>query len=311
MRVEDHLPTRSRPAHSAWVQQWMQWLLRLYPRAWRDRYGDEVISVLAAHHVTYWTAIDLVLGALDAHLHGDLLPRRLTSVAHRMRSSEITTFCAFALFCLAWLPLGLVHDPLPIWEAAAAAHPELFVALTIVGIAGLVAALAILVGGLPLLISALAQSIAARRWGLLALFVVPLFAAAALVVVRFADIPWSSVSQSGELHMQQPIALQISLIILPLAAIGGSAAAVAAAIGHSELSLDGLRFALLPSGVVTAALALGLLGAIALTALLFTEAPQASAWLPLQVGGLLLMVTAVALAGAALRRGIQAAHGGQ
>jgi hypothetical protein len=288
-----------------------QRLLYLYPRAWRDRYSDEVASVLAEHRVTYWTALDIVLGALDAHLHGDLLPRRLTSMAHRIRSSEITIFCAFVLFCIAWLPLSLVRDPLPVWEAAAAAHPELLIALILLGLAALVALLAILVGGLPLLAAALTQSIVARRWRLLALFAVPLLAAAALVVVKLDDIQWSSVSQSGVLLMRQPIALQVSLIFLPLVAIGGSAVAIATAIGRSELSVDKFRVALLPAGVATVALALGLLGAIALTALLFAETPQVSAWLPLQAGGLLLMLAAVVLAALALRHGIHAARGGQ
>jgi hypothetical protein len=311
MRVEDQPAMRRRQAHSSRMQRWVQLLLRLYPRAWRDRYGDEVAFVLAEHRVTYWTALDVLLGALDAHLHGDLLPRRLTSMAHRIRSSEITIFCAFVLFCIAWLPLGLVRDPLPVWEAAAAAHPALLVALTLLGLAALVATLAILVGGLPLLVSALAQSVAARRWRLLALFSVPLLAAAALVVVGLADIPWSSVSPSGVLLVRQPLALQVGLILLPLVAIGGSAVAVAAAIGRSELSLDMFRFALLPAGVATAALALGLLGAAALTALLFAEAPQVSAWPPLQAGGLLLMLAAVVLAASALRHGIHAARGGE
>ncbi|MGO8951171.1 MAG: hypothetical protein ACLQUY_26665 [Ktedonobacterales bacterium] len=307
MHVENRPATQRRQAPLSWVQR----LLCLYPRAWRDRYGDEVVSVLAEHHVTYWTALDIVLGALDAHLNGDLLPRRLTSMAHRIRSSEITIFCAFVLFCLAWLPLGLVHNPLPVWEAAASTHPELLIVLTVLGLAALVATLAILVGGLPLLVSALAQSIIARRWRLLALFAVPLIAATALVAIKLADVPWSSVSQSGVLLMQQPIALQVGLILLPLVAIGGSAAAVAAAIGRSELSLDMFRFALLPAGVATVALALGLLGALALTALLFAEAPQISAWPPLQAGGLLLMVAAVVVAASALRHGIHAARSGQ
>src|SRR5690349_18598743 len=183
MHVDDQLPTPSRPAHVSRAQRWTPRLLHLYPRAWRDRYGDEVASVLAEHRVTYWTALDLVLGAFDAHLHGDLLPRRLASMAHRIRSSEITIFCAFVLFCIAWLPLGLVRDPLPIWQAAVAAHPELLIALTLLGIAALIATLAILVGGVPLVATAFRQSISARRWWLLALFAVPLLAAAALVAI--------------------------------------------------------------------------------------------------------------------------------
>ena len=311
MHRENQTATQRCQPHASWAQLLSLQLLYLYPRAWRNRYSDEVASVLAEHHVTYWTALDIALGALDAHLHGDLLPRRLTSMAHRIRSSEITIFCAFVLFCIAWLPLSLVRNPIPVWEAAATVHPELLIALSLLGLAALVAPLAILVGGLPLLVSALTQSIAARRWRLLALFAVPLLAAAALIAVKFADIQWSSVSQSGELLMRQPITLQVSLIFLPLIAIGGSTVAIAAAIGHSELSVDKVRFALLPAGVATVALALGLLGAIALTALLFTETQPVSMWLPLQVGGLLLMLAAVILAAYALRHGIHAARGGQ
>jgi hypothetical protein len=311
MHIEERPPAPSREAHLA---MWVRRLLRLYPRAWRDRYADEVAAVLAEHRVTYWTALDLILGALDAHLHGDLLPRRLTSMAHRIRSSEIATFSAFVLFCIAWLLLRFVRDPLPVWEAAVAVHPELLVALTILDLAGVVATLAILVGGLPLLFSALAQSIAARRWKLLALFAVPLLAAGALLVVGFADIPWSSYQQpgtSGTPLPPLPIVLQLGLVILSLGAVGGSAAAIATAIGRSELSLNLLRFALLPARIITVALALGLLGAVVLTAFIFAEAPQVGTWPPLQVGVLLLMLAAVVLAGAALRRGIQAARGGQ
>ncbi|MFI5271742.1 MAG: hypothetical protein ACHQ4H_01750 [Ktedonobacterales bacterium] len=310
MRAEHRRSATSRKGIA--LALWVPRLLRLYPRAWRERYRDEVAAVLAEHRITLWTMLDVVLGAFDAHLHGDLLPRRLTSMAHRIRSSEITIFCAFVLFCIAWLPLGLVRDPLPVWQSAVAAHPELLIASTILGLAALVATLAILVGGVPLLVSALAQAVAARRWRLLALFAAPLIAAAALVAVRLGDIQWSSVSQSGVLLMRQPIALQVVLILLPLVAIGGSAAAVAAAIARSELSLDMFRFALLPAGVAATALVLGSLGAVALTALLFTEAPQISVGSPaLQAGGLLLMLGAALLAGFALRRGVRAARGGE
>lgn len=311
MRVEGHPPTRSSRAESSRPRRVALWLLRLYPRAWRDRYCDEVTSVLAEHHVTYWTALDLVLGAIDAHLHGDLLPRRLTSMAHRIRSSEIAIFCAFVLFAVAWLPLRLVRDPLPIWETAVAKHPALFTALGVLDLASLIAALAVLVGGLPLLVSALKQAVVARRWRLLALFGIPLLAAAALGAVGLADIPWSSVSQSGEVRMLQPVAVQLALILLLLVAVGGSAAAIATAVGRSEVSDRALRFALLPAGVATTALALGLLAAVALNALIFTEAPAVGFWPPMQVADLLVMLAAVVIAVFALRHGMQAARGGE
>lgn len=47
----------------------MTWLLRLYPRAWRDRYGDEVAELLAGRGFSLRIAIDLVAGAIDVWLH--------------------------------------------------------------------------------------------------------------------------------------------------------------------------------------------------------------------------------------------------
>ena len=310
MYVEDHPLALSDQTHLA---AWARRLLRLYPRAWRDRYGDEVAAVLAEHQITYWTALDLLLGALDAHLHRDLLPGRLTSMAHRLRSSEIAIFCAFVLFCVAWLPLRLVRDPLPIWRAATAAHPDLLATLTLLDLGGSVAALAVLVGGVPLVCIALAQAVAARRWGLLCLFAVPVFAAAALIVAALVAVPASVAHQPGGHGAPlTPLAvvLQLCLVVLLLAAIGGSAAAIAAALAHSELGEGVLRFVLLPARIATGALVLGLVGAIALTTLIFVEARQLSSWPPLHVGDLLLMLAAVVLAGAALRHGIATARTG-
>ena len=47
----------------------MNALLRLYPRAWRDRYGDELVALLEDHPLTPLVLIDVIRGALDAHLH--------------------------------------------------------------------------------------------------------------------------------------------------------------------------------------------------------------------------------------------------
>jgi hypothetical protein len=45
------------------------WLLRLYPRAWRRRYGEEVAEMLAGRPFSLAAAIDLVAGAIDVWLH--------------------------------------------------------------------------------------------------------------------------------------------------------------------------------------------------------------------------------------------------
>ena len=43
--------------------------LRLYPHAWRDRYGDELLAVLGSRPLTARARVDLLRGALDAHVH--------------------------------------------------------------------------------------------------------------------------------------------------------------------------------------------------------------------------------------------------
>lgn len=46
----------------------MRVLLRLYPRRWRERYGEEFELVLRASPPGLRTALDVVRGALDAHV---------------------------------------------------------------------------------------------------------------------------------------------------------------------------------------------------------------------------------------------------
>ena len=43
--------------------------LRLYPRAWRDRYGGELVELTTHRSMDWRTRLDLVRGAADAHLH--------------------------------------------------------------------------------------------------------------------------------------------------------------------------------------------------------------------------------------------------
>ena len=61
------------------------WLLRCYPRTWRDRYEDEFRAMLEQIPVSLPVLFDLLRGALDAHLH----PRLVASVS-RWRAARRT-----------------------------------------------------------------------------------------------------------------------------------------------------------------------------------------------------------------------------
>ena len=82
------------------------WLLRLYPRAWRERYESEVAAVLEQHRVTLKTSVDLLLSALDAQLdpayRGGGQFRPMDSVK-RLRGSNSTILWAFPVMMLSYI----------------------------------------------------------------------------------------------------------------------------------------------------------------------------------------------------------------
>jgi hypothetical protein len=43
-------------------------LLRLYPRAWRTRYGDEFLELVGDDRLGWWQVVDIVCGAIDARV---------------------------------------------------------------------------------------------------------------------------------------------------------------------------------------------------------------------------------------------------
>ena len=67
----------------------------LYPRAWRDRYGDELQEVLERERLGIRTRVDLVRGALDAHLH-PVVPSRIPVLA-AVTASALAVAHAIAL----------------------------------------------------------------------------------------------------------------------------------------------------------------------------------------------------------------------
>jgi hypothetical protein len=47
----------------------MRWLLRLYPAPWRARYGEEFAEVLAGQRASIGLVLDVISGAIDAHIY--------------------------------------------------------------------------------------------------------------------------------------------------------------------------------------------------------------------------------------------------
>lgn len=102
--------------------------MRLYPSAWRARYGAEMADLLAERPPTWRDSIDLLRGALDAHLH-PRSPSRLPAFAGILAGAAWTV-----------VALAVLAEPVPPdWPG--------FLAWTLVpGLIGAVAGLVAVIG---------------------------------------------------------------------------------------------------------------------------------------------------------------------
>jgi hypothetical protein len=50
----------------------MSRLLQLYPRPWRDRYGEEFVALISSRPPSLFDHLDIIRGAIDARLHPQL-----------------------------------------------------------------------------------------------------------------------------------------------------------------------------------------------------------------------------------------------
>ncbi len=62
----------------------MSRLVRLYPKAWRDRYEEEFLTLLAERPPTFVDLLDTVRGAIDAHLNPQARGRTVRRWTHRI-----------------------------------------------------------------------------------------------------------------------------------------------------------------------------------------------------------------------------------
>ncbi|HEV7128468.1 MAG TPA: hypothetical protein VGN32_13640 [Ktedonobacterales bacterium] len=247
-------------------------LLDLYPRAWRARYGDEFAALLEDCSLTPFVLIDIVLGALDAHLAPQDTTGRILHMLNRSRRGAITVFCAYIAFVVAGLAFNQdIEDGLP---KLIAAHPDLAIAYYTVAGGAVVALLAVLVGGLPIALAVLRRAWAARRWDIFLLFAVPPVALAIwaawtwvlLNVIFPANRGQAPQSSADHLYFVSWVGIFV------LAAIA-SAAAVSVAIARSEVSARLYRFALAPAAVATVAMLVMLGGAVAWGLLANSDVP--------------------------------------
>ena len=127
-----------------------RWLVSLYPRAWRERYGDEFEALLEECLHSPLDACDILLGALDAHLEVPYETNwRLMNMINKLRTTVLFVFAAYIAFIISGFSLtGLMDDSqlVPLTRS----NLVLSVSYTAIQAGSVIGLLAIVIGGSPL-----------------------------------------------------------------------------------------------------------------------------------------------------------------
>jgi hypothetical protein len=248
-------------------------LLRLYPDYWRVRYGDEFAALLEACPLRLSTLLDVLLGALDAHINPQDATGRIVRMINRPRRSAIVVFWAYIAFVLAGLNFSKsTEDDI---RRLTSVHSDLALVYFVIEAGAALALLAVLAGGVPLALAALWRAWEQKRWDIPLLLAVPPVALAVwigwtLVIVLLITPSNPHVTASDP---------RAGLVLLSwgglfLLAALASTAAVSIAMSRSGLSPRLFRLALWPAAAATVFMAIVLAAVVLWGLAVRTDVPS-------------------------------------
>ena len=126
------------------------WLVHLYPLAWRERYGEEFETLLKECLHSPLDVVDIFLGALDAQLGFPYEKNwRLMDMVNKLRTAILLVFAGYIGFVIGGFALYGLADDSPM-AALMKTDPSLSAAWITVQAGAAVALLAVIIGGLPI-----------------------------------------------------------------------------------------------------------------------------------------------------------------
>jgi len=272
------------------------WLMRLYPRPWRDRYAVEFEAMLEQCLHSPLDVLDVLLGALDAHLqlfNGENVNWRIMNMLNKLRTTVLIVFAAFIGFIVAGMALyGLLDDSpmVPLMKTDLAPALAMFV----VRIGAVVALLAVVVGGLPLAIMVIRRALSTDRRSLWLLLVPVISFFALMLYVGFIFLVGTSRIQiAGVVPAVQPdnfpagnrLLLEGLMLVFVLGAVASTWAVwkaisrtdVDQATFHVEgrkLHIEIYKFAYIPAVIAAFAMWVMLITTLVWSWLVFSALPQ-------------------------------------
>ncbi|KPV44112.1 hypothetical protein [Alicyclobacillus ferrooxydans] len=281
----------------------MNWLLRLYPRAWRERYEEEMLGLLEQHKVTPVTVVDLLVGALDANLNYNGIAEGVTYMADRLRTGIVMIFCAFMLFGVGWSMLQRLTDPLNQFNAIATSHPEFRVLFDADFIAGCLSFLAFLIGGLPVFFISVRRAIKHKQKNVLMPFGVALSCLVISVIATAVLADWHHIAYALT-HIYVFLGGYAVLLALMLT-IG--TVAVSLMITRTDFQLSELKFVFYPEVVILFCMGVAVVMSTILIIAITAYAPQLfntqDVGSPMFITGLFCMALGTIFAWMGLKRG--------
>ena len=253
-----------------------KWLLLLYPRVWRTHYEEEFLVTLSSHPFSLSEGMDVMLGALDAHLHPSLgtatlpLPEKIGHMMAAMRRSLVALFCAYSGFLLAGMAFQKVTEDGAFQRAGQMVS---FVGLSfqLVIFGAIAALLAMGAGGLPIVITVIRSALVRRQRDILFELSVPFLAFAVFFLIMRLLLALDHPGSQPNWYLLLSRSLFFSVL---LAATIISVGAVCRAVMRSEIPEKFLHFALLPAILLTFSMALVLAAIIIWGLGLAAFAPQ-------------------------------------
>ncbi len=227
-------------------------LVGLYPQAWRERYEAEMRALIEDDPPGLGGLASLVAGALDAHARPRAAWSEQASPLTRMRVSVAGMFSC-------WIAVSVVGAVFQketeegAFGLAGARHHVLAIAHGAVIGGAVLGALAIAIGGVPLVWEAIGEARARRDWRLVGLLVLP-----AVAIVCFAA-PTSLLRALAGSSVGRPDHMASLAIFIPWLLIGLACAATCAlaprmVLGRAEVSRDSLARASLASVALAVAM---------------------------------------------------------
>jgi hypothetical protein len=225
-----------------------RWLTSLYPPAWRARYGDEFAAFLEERPATIGAAVNVVVSALRERARG---VNGFTTMDNRQAALVMMT-CAYLAAVAAGVNFYFSVDDTGL-AVAMRGNVALGTSFRMVTNGSFFALATVLAVAVPIVASMLRTAFRTRRWDVVGRLLVPV--GAALVTIawmaaasawtggRWVPLPWDvgGALQSWPappdwppLAVRQPLAA-VTFVLL-VARLVASAAGVARAIAHTDLS---------------------------------------------------------------------------